>query len=40
MYIIYIYYIKLCVHVVKTYVIKEKETLTGNWEEVNKETYM
>ena len=30
----------LCVHGVKTYGIKGKETLTGDWEELNKETYV
>ena len=35
----YIYIIKLCVHGVKTYDIKGKEALTGDWKELNKETH-
>ena len=36
----YIYIIKPCVHGVKTYGIKEKEALTGDWKKLNKETYV
>ena len=32
------YYIKFQVHWVKTYGINGKEALTGDWEELNKET--
>ena len=35
---IILYYIKTCVHGVKTYGINGKEALTGDWEELNKET--
>ena len=34
------YYIKLRVHGVKTYGINGKEAPTGDWEELNKETYL
>ena len=33
-------YIKLRVHGVKTYAINGKKALTGDWEELNNETYV
>ena len=33
------YYIKLCVHGLKTYGINRMKVLTGDWEELSKETY-
>ena len=38
--IIYVYYIKLRVHGLKTYGINGKEALTGDWEELNKKTFV
>ena len=35
-----IHYIKLRVHGIKTYGINGKEVLMGDWEELNKETYV
>ena len=37
---IFTYYIKPRVHGVKIYSINGKKTLTGDWEELNKGTYM
>ena len=33
------YYIKLCVHGLKTYGINRMKVLTGDWEELSKEIY-
>ena len=38
--LLYTYYVKLRVYGLKTYGINGKEALTGDWEELNKETYV